>query len=106
MARRANAVQKPNRIELDGEWIDIRQSARFDEVMDLRQKAADEAGAVFGVLALFIMAWSFVDESGEMLPATPENVRDNSDALVVMEALTALQSLPFFTRMSRLTNQG
>jgi len=61
---------------------------------------------MFATLALFALEWSFVDESGAMLPITPENVADNSDAVVIVAAIGELAKLPFLEQMSRLVNRA
>ena len=106
MARRANAPQtEPIRVEADGDYILLRRSARFDEVVQMREQAKDNSQAMFATLALFAVEWSFADESGVMLPITTENVADNADAVVIVAAIGELVKLPFLAQMSRLANR-
>lgn len=105
MARRANApADKIERIEADGEWLTMLTNnvgmGRFAEL----SKGKSGAELNNNVLAFLIHGWSFADAEGAPLPITAENIRDNDDAPVLIEALKVMQALPFLARLSQPRN--
>lgn len=104
MARRANAKTPELRhVEFEGEWVKLRNYLDYEAVLTL--ESAKAQGDMALILSLLIASWSFEDEAGQMLPVSIENVKDNKDAPVLVNALVEMESLPFLGQMSHLASR-
>lgn len=108
MARRKGAtITLPLRVEAGGEWVELKTSVSYEELLKLDgiRAAGMAPEAVAQLLAALIHGWSLVGDDDQPLPITEENVADNKDAEVITEAFLSLNDLPFLARRSRPQNR-
>lgn len=112
--RRANATQiNTKRLGAEpgaeGDWVAIKTSIPYGEFTRFQgqnagagkdAETADELN--HRLLHMFIADWSFVDEAGQTLPVTLENVKDNADEPILTDAFFEVVSSDFLDKMSRL----
>lgn len=90
------ASSEPVRIDLDnGEWIDIKKSLSFADVTAVTEgvsvQGADEAAKIaLPLIALAVVAWHLLDDSGQEIPLTKENV-------FLLDTATVQQLIPKLT---------
>ena len=104
--RRIDAVEKKlKHIEVNGDWIDLKLTMSYEDFLNC-QDPETVIGKQKALLNHLIAAWSFVDESGQPLPITPENISDNFDAEIIFDVIAELNQLPFLQRMLARANQS
>ena len=106
MKRRIDAPENASkRIEVGSDWVEIKTTMSYEQFMECQEpeKAYDKQKALLKRLSA---GWSILDENGQPLPVTPENVDDNMDAEIFFDVIAELNQLPFLQRLLARANQG
>ena len=73
------------------EWIEVTKGSTVDDMAAVANAHEAGTGAIGAHLEKSIVGWSFLDEKGDPVPVTPDNIRDldMGVAVAIMETINS-----------------